>query len=128
MMVRKGFDIPEVELARAKRLADKAGLPLNRYLREAVIAANDGVQSVERLDEANTALKETIAQLEREISQVRVELQQETAAVVQALEAQNQRVIDDNRTLLTKFLKSLSQVVSTTLPSSDPPSYLPPAP
>ncbi|WP_303749361.1 hypothetical protein [Stenotrophomonas pigmentata] len=128
MKVRKSIDIQEVELARARRMADKANLSLNQYLVDAVIAANDGEQTTARIDDATDSLKQTIAQLEGEVSRLRSDLQEETGAVVKAMEAMNQRVIEDNRNLIAKFISLLSDVVPTSAPSGYPSTSHFPAP
>ena len=128
MKVRKSIDIQEAELARAKRMADKSNLSLNQYLVDAVIAANDGEQSAARIDDATDSLKQTIAQFEGEVSRLRSDLQEETAAVVRAMEAMNQRVIDDNRNLIAKFISLLSEVIPTSGPSGFPSNTHFPAP
>lgn len=113
MSVRKSFDISESELARSKRMAERQGVSLNRYLHQAVIAANDNETSVLRLEEAEAKLTGALARMDQEVLRMRTDLHQESMAVMSAMEAQHQQVIEDNRALMAKFIGALSSILST---------------
>lgn len=120
MSVRKSFDISESELARSKRMAERQGVSLNRYLHQAVIAANDSETSVLRLEEAEAKLTTALARMDQEVLRMRTDLHQESMAVMSAMEAQHQQVIEDNRALMAKFIGALSSILSTNTVGSSP--------
>lgn len=118
MSVRKSFDISENELARSKRMAERQGVSLNRYLQEAVIAANNNETSVLRLEEAEAKLTAALARMDQEVLRMRTDFHQESLAVMSAMEAQHQQVIEDNRALMGKFISALSSILSTNTAAS----------
>lgn len=74
-MLRKSFDIPEAELARAKRAADRAKVSLNEYLRRAVVASNDGHDHA-------AAMTELATDMRRQLDEARSENAQAMAALL----------------------------------------------
>ena len=74
-MLRKSFDIPEAELARAKRAADRANLSLNEYLRRAVVESNDGHDHA-------AAMTELATDVRRQLDDFRSESAQSMAALL----------------------------------------------
>lgn len=113
MSVRKSFDISESELARSKRMAERQGVSLNRYLNEAVIAANNNETSVLRLEEAEAKLTAALVRMDQEVLRMRTDFHQESVAVMSAMDAQHQQVIEDNRALMAKFIGALSTILAT---------------
>lgn len=113
MSVRKSFDISESELARSKRMAERQGVSLNRYLNEAVIAANNNETSVLRLEEAEAKLTAALVRMDQEVLRMRTDFHQESVAVMAAMDAQHQQVIEDNRALMAKFIGALSTILAT---------------
>lgn len=74
-MLRKSFDIPEAELARAKRAADRANVSLNEYLRRAVVTSNDGHDNA-------AAMTELATDMRRQLDDARSESAQTMAALL----------------------------------------------
>lgn len=113
MSVRKSFDISENELARSKRMAERQGVSLNRYLHQAVIAANNNETCVLRLEEAEAKLTAALVRMDQEILRMRTDFHQESVAVMSSMDTQHQQVIEDNRALMAKFISAISTILST---------------
>lgn len=113
MAVRKSFDISASELARSKRMAERQSVSLNRYLQNAVIAANDNETCVLRLKEAEARITAALARMDQEVLRMRTDFHHESVVVMSAMDAQHKQVIEDNRALMTKFIGALSSVLAT---------------
>lgn len=115
MTVRKSFNIEESELARSRRMAERQGVSLNRYLHQAVIAANDCETSVLRLEEAEANLIATLARMDQEVLRMCSDFHHESVAVMTAMNVKHGEVIEDNRALIGKFISILSPMLASSL-------------
>lgn len=120
-MVRKGFDIPEYELDRAKQLAGEQGISLSAYLRQSVIDRNNGIAPTVNVDAAADRLHATVDRLEREMGQLRLDLLKQDEIRSKAAMELHERAVAENRELMAKAIATLGQHIASILnPSASP--------